>query len=263
MARATPPGGAGDGCFGPVSTSLQSTRGGCVSRAVAALRRLIYIARVKPTQIAQLVFVGVAALAVYFFVRTAINAENRRVCTPLCALGPAYAARNRIAPDFDLPSIDGGNVRLSNYRGKVVILNFWTKTCGPCLQELPSLGELAQILAKRSDVALLTISTDESADDIRNTLRSVLGGKKPGFVTLVDSDASVVRDKFGTRLYPETWFIDKKGVIRARVDGARDWTQATAIEFATSIEDPLACNIQFSQGQIVGDVSGLCQDFGG
>ncbi len=224
---------------------------------------LVYNAGVKLTQIAQVVFVLVAALAVYSFVSTARDAERRRVCTPLCALSPTYAARNRTAPDFELPSINGGKVRLSSYRGKVVILNFWTKTCGPCLQELPSLGELAQILAKRSDVVLVTISTDESVADVQNTLKSVLGGKSPQFEALVDPDASVVRDKFGTKLYPETWFIDKKGVIRARVDGARDWTSAAAIEFATSIEDPLACNIQFSRGTPVGDYTGLCGDFGG
>lgn len=230
---------------------------------MANSRRLVYKAGVKLTQIAQIVFVVLAALAVYSFVSTARDAERRRVCTPLCALSPTYAARNRLAPDFDLQSVGGGKVRLSSYRGKVVILNFWTKTCGPCLQELPSLGELAQILAKRSDVVLVTISTDESVQDVQNTLTSVLGGKKAQFVTLVDPDASVVRDKYGTRLYPETWFIDKKGVIRARVDGARDWTSAAAIEFATSIENPLACNIQFARGAPVGDVTGLCQQSGG
>lgn len=217
----------------------------------------------KLTQAAQLTFVLVAAVTVYSFVSTARDGERRRICTPLCALSPTYAGVNRTAPDFELTSTDGVKVALSSYRGKVVLLNFWTKTCGPCLKELPSLAELGQILRKRDDIALLTVSTDESAEDVRATLASVLGSERPAFVTLVDPDAAVVREGFGTRLYPETWFIDGEGVIRARIDGARDWTSAAAVEFAKSLRDPQACSIEYSRGSPVGAFASLCQDYGG
>lgn len=215
---------------------------------------------VKPTQLAQLIVVAIAAVAVYSFARTARDAEMRRVCTTLCALGPEYAGRNRTAPDFELDALKGGKVRLSSLRGKVVILNFWTKTCRPCLEELPSLAELGKVLEGRRDIALVTISTDDGAEDVRGTLKSVIGTDDPPFAVLIDSDASVVRGKYGTRLFPETWFIDARGVIRARIDGARNWDGSIPVDFAESLKDPYACEVTFSRGRASGEHAGICGD---
>jgi peroxiredoxin len=217
---------------------------------------------VKPAQIAQLIVVIVAALGVYSFSRTARDAETRAACTPLCALQPDYAARNRVAPDFELSSIDGQKFKLSDFRGRSVILNFWTKTCGPCLEELPSVANLGKLLKDKKDVALVTISTDESAEDAKATLKSVLGGDEVPFIVLIDPDAEVVRDKYGTRLYPETWFIDSRGVIRARVDGARQWDNALTIDFAESLTRPIACEMHFVRGRPTGAQAGVCRDLG-
>src|SRR5258708_37884 len=169
----------------------------------------------------ELAFIGCAALGVYGFVTAAKDGETRRSCTSLCALRPEYAARNRLAPDFELPSMSGRKVRLSSYRGKVVILNFWTKTCRPCLEEMPSIADLAKALKAHPNVALVTITTDENASDARDTLKSVLGGGDAPFEVLIDAESSVVGEKYGTKLFPETWFIDQQGVIRARFDGGR------------------------------------------
>jgi thiol-disulfide isomerase/thioredoxin len=215
----------------------------------------------KWTQIAQLVFAVIAAIAVYAFVTTAKDGERRRVCTPLCALAPRYAARNRVSPDFELGSTEGRRVKLSDFRGKVVILNFWTKNCNPCLQEMPQLAELAKILREHKGIELVTVSTDNSAQDVKNTLKSVLGADAP-FLTLVDADAGVVNGKFGTKLYPETWFIDPDGVIRARVDGARKWATALTVDYAESLKAPIACSVEFSQGAAVGPLAAICEDVG-
>ena len=223
----------------------------------------------KVAQIAQLVFIVLAAFAVYSFVSTAQNAELRRYCTPLCAMQPNYANANRLAPDFELPSIDGKKVKLSDYRGKVVILNFWTKSCGPCLQEMPSLAALAQLVNERSDMRVVTISTDPTAADVKATLKSVLAGPIP-FQVLVDPDADVVKGKFGTDLYPETWFIDPRGVIRARFDGARDWNTSLPIDLAESFKVENSCStgltspdpLRFARGQAMGPLAGVCANVG-
>lgn len=215
----------------------------------------------KWTQFAQLVFALIAAIAVYAFVTTAKDGERRRVCTPLCALAPRYAARNRLSPDFELTSTDGRRVKLSDFRGKVVILNFWTKNCNPCLQEMPQLADLAKILREHKGIVLVTVSTDDSAGDVKNTLKSVVGADVP-FLTLVDPDADVVNGRFGTKLYPETWFIDPNGVIRARVDGARKWATALTVDYAESLKSPIACTVEFSQGAPVGPMAGICEDIG-
>lgn len=210
----------------------------------------------KPLQIAQLVFIALAAFVVYAFVASAQDGEARAACTALCSLRPAYANQNRAAPDFDLPDLDGKRVKLSSFRGQTVLLNFWTKTCRPCLEEMPALVELHEIL-KGEGVALVTISTDDSADDARATLRSVLG-KDPPFPVLIDPDAAVVNGKFGTRLYPETWFVDPRGVIRARVDGPRDWTNPMVLEVTRMIGRQVGCSIAFERGKPRGDRRAIC-----
>ncbi|HYQ40650.1 MAG TPA: TlpA disulfide reductase family protein [Polyangiaceae bacterium] len=209
-------------------------------------------------KIAQFTCIGLAALGVYSFVSTARDGETRRACTPLCAMRPDYAARNRLAPDFELPKVGGGTARLSSYRGKTVILNFWTKTCRPCLEEMPSIASLAKALAFHPDIALLTVTTDESAEDARETLKSVLGGAEPPFVVMIDPEFKIVRDTFGTKLYPETWFIDPRGVIRARIDGGREWNAALTIDLAESFNDPVQCGVEYRERRPEGPFAGIC-----
>jgi peroxiredoxin len=201
-----------------------------------------------------MVFVVLAALGVYSFVSAAKEGEARRLCSAVCSISPDYAGRNRTAPDFELPTIDGNKVRLSDYRGKVVILNFWSKTCKPCIEEMPSLNDLGTILRERDDIVLLTVTTDESSEDATGTLQSILRSKG-NFVTMVDPGGEVVAGKFGSKLYPETWFIDARGVIRARIDGPRDWLGLAplAIDFAKTLLSPLACDVEFDHRTPVGN----------
>ncbi len=174
---------------------------------------------------------------------------------------PHYAGKSRRAPQFKLPNLDGKMVSLSDYRGKVVILNFWSKSCPPCLEEMPSLATLGHTLKGRDDISLVTITTDESAEDASATLKSILGEDAP-FEVLVDPESSVVTELFGTKLYPETWFVDQQGIVRARVDGARDWSTALILDYAESLSAPLSCDLSFKNGQISGKNPGFCAELG-
>ncbi len=209
--------------------------------------------------LAQFVFIAVAAMAVYFFVSMARDADARGACTSVCLLGPAYANQDRRIPAFELPDLDGKRVSSASLRGRVVVLNFWTKTCRPCLEEMPALNDLAEIVRREGlAVDVVTISTDASADDARTTLAAALG-KQPNFRTLIDPDAAVVFDKFGTRLYPETWLIDRSGLIRLRVDGARDWANPVVLDLLRMLGRPGgACPITFEAGKARGPYHGLC-----
>jgi peroxiredoxin len=212
---------------------------------------------VLPPRVIQLAFILLAAFAVYAFVSTARDGESRRACTPMCSMRPNYAARNRLAPDFELENLNGEKKRMTDYRGQVVIMNFWTKTCRPCLEELPSFADLAKVLEQHPKVTLLTLCTDENAKDARETLSSVLGGEAP-FEVLMDPESKVVADKYGTQLFPETWFIDPAGVIRARIDGQRDWATALTVDLANSLAGPLPCDVAFSKAQPSGPHASLC-----
>jgi peroxiredoxin len=189
----------------------------------------------------QLAFVLVAAVAVYSFVTVAKEAEHRRACTPECLVHPDYAGADRLAPDFSLKDMKGREAKLSDYRGKVVVLNFWTRNCGPCLKEMPSLAELTHMLADRKDVVVLAVSTDEGPADVADTLKSVLR-EEPPFRILFDPDGdNVVMGKYGTRLFPETWLIDKRGVVRARFDGGRDWANPAIVELVDQLSEGTYC----------------------
>jgi peroxiredoxin len=136
-----------------------------------------------------------------------------------------YLGNNLLAPDFELRDQHGKLWKLSDHRGKKVVLNFWTITCGPCVEEMPSIEQLALIAEQRDDLEVVAVSTDRSWKTVKSLF-------KPGskLRILFDPGKLTVRDKYGTKLFPETWIIDEQGVIRARVDGARDWSSALAID---------------------------------
>ncbi len=209
--------------------------------------------------LAQLGFIAVAAVGVYSFVGAAQRDVRRARCSALCKLDPTYAGADRRAPDFELPDMNGKPVKLSSFRGKVVVLNFWTKTCNPCLQEMPTINVLTKLAEKRGDFVVLTVSTDDGPDAVRDTLKVALEGD-PLFPVLFDPDAKVVGSKYGTHLYPETWIIDKEGVIRARWDGAKDWSTALALEAIEDLGKPGSCQVGFSKGKPLPPLAGLCDD---
>ena len=216
----------------------------------------------KPTALLQMAFIAVAAVAVYGFVTMARASETRRACVPVCAMRPTYAGRNRTAPDFALPDESGNQVKLSQFRGKTVVLNFWTTTCQPCLEEMPSLAELAHVLAKRDDVVVLTVSTDLTKDVALTALQTLLHEPRPPFMVLFDPESNIVHDKYGTELYPETWVIDPKGVVRARFDGARDWSNALVLDLLESFQRPVSCAVEFQSGKPAGGEAAICEDSG-
>lgn len=211
----------------------------------------------------QLAFAAAAAVGVYSFVTVAKDGEMRRQCTPTCLLRPTYAGAERRAPNFELEDLSGKKVSLASLRGKTVVLNFWTITCAPCKEEMPELAELARVLARRSDVVLVTVSTDEDREAVRQTLAALLKTPEPPFPVLFDPESTIVGGKYGTSLFPETWIIDPTGVVRARFDGARRWSDAVMVELVDQIRAGDYCPVQAREGRFVGDGARLCDGLTG
>ena len=112
-----------------------------------------------------------------------------------------------LAPDFEWIGDDGKTLRLSSYRGKVVVVNFWATWCRPCREEMPALQRVA---ASEPDVVVLEVDLMESGDKARSFLDS-LGLDK--LQPVLDTDGATTR-RFGVLTLPSTFFVDKDGVIR-------------------------------------------------
>ncbi len=137
-------------------------------------------------------------------------------------LGAAHAP---LAPAFTLKNLQGDRVKLSDYRGKLVLLNFWATWCMPCRQEMPSMEQLRQIYGERG-LVILAVSTDEGGESrIRNFARRL----KLTFPILLDPD-STASDKYEVSGVPVSFLIDHQGRIVARMTGSKDWVSDAALE---------------------------------
>lgn len=137
----------------------------------------------------------------------------------------------KIAPDFALTDLTDKPVRLSDYRGKVVFLNFWATWCKPCREEMPSMEVLHKNFEK-DGLVILAVSIDRvtTTKDIPPFVK----GMNLTFPVLIDSWGYT--DKPYKRMgVPETFIIDQQGIVREIIIGPRDWTRLDSLQVLTSL----------------------------
>ena len=122
------------------------------------------------------------------------------------------------APIFRLRDLAGNLVDLSGLRGKVVLLNFWATWCGPCRVEMPSMEVLYRSYRDKG-LEILAVSVDEQGPAVTRPFQEDRGLTFP---ILHDRDYQVGL-LYGARSLPMTYIIDRKGTIRERVFGSREW----------------------------------------
>lgn len=143
-----------------------------------------------------------------------------------CNRGAHPAQTGKQAPDFTVN--DGSTaVHLANYRGKVVLLNFWATWCQPCVAELPSLIQLHHDMP---NIVVIGVSIDEDPD----AYTRFLARRHVDFLTVRDPSQSAPK-LFHTDMWPETYVIDRKGYIRSKYIGAQDWTDPEIRAFLKSL----------------------------
>jgi cytochrome c biogenesis protein CcmG/thiol:disulfide interchange protein DsbE len=121
------------------------------------------------------------------------------------------------APDFEVRADNGRLLTLDTYKGRVVVLNFWATWCPPCIEELPSLNALARQL-EGSGVVVLGVSVDRNEAAYRQFVKSA----GVAFETARDPDG-LVSSSYGTYKFPETYVIDKQGVVRQKHISSQNW----------------------------------------
>lgn len=123
-----------------------------------------------------------------------------------------------LAPNFALQDLGGTQVSLSDFRGKVVLLNFWATWCSPCRMEIPSLEKLYQ-LRKDKEFEILAVSVDRTSP---SKVAAFVANYQMSFPVLVNPQGDVGQ-RYWARAIPTSFLLDKKGVIRWKVPGARKW----------------------------------------
>jgi cytochrome c biogenesis protein CcmG, thiol:disulfide interchange protein DsbE len=130
--------------------------------------------------------------------------------------------------DFPL-TIDGKPARLSDFRGKVVLLNFWATWCPPCVDEAPSLNLLQQRIALRGGT-VLGVSVDDDEDAYRRFIQAY----GIGYPNYRDTSKKIPLS-YGTTMYPDTYIIDRQGRIDRKIIGAQDWNSPDLVAYLDNL----------------------------
>jgi cytochrome c biogenesis protein CcmG, thiol:disulfide interchange protein DsbE len=132
------------------------------------------------------------------------------------------------APDFTVQDSDR-KVELRDFHGDTVVLNFWATWCPPCVEEMPSLVQLEQRLGSKG-VKVVGVSVDVDADAYHKFLKDY----KVDFLTVRDPDQKSSR-LYGTFKFPETYIIDRNGIVRRKFIGAVDWSSPEVVDFLNKL----------------------------
>ena len=133
-----------------------------------------------------------------------------------------------VAPDFTVQDIDR-KVTLSELRGKTVVLNFWASWCGPCISETPSLVAMANQMRDRN-VVVLAVSIDEDDSAYHRFIKE----QNMNMLTVRDAEKKS-NDLYGTHVFPETYIIDRKGVLRRKVIGEMNWVAPEMTDYLSKL----------------------------
>ena len=150
------------------------------------------------------------------------NVQPNRIAAALaillligCDRGQHPSNINTPAPDFTLTD-SAHTAQLIHLRGHTVVLNFWATWCPPCIEELPSLLALQRSMPQ---ITVLAISLDEDED----TYRRFIADHHVDLLTIRDPQQHV-NTLYGTSRYPETYVIDRNGILRRKFIGPQNWT---------------------------------------
>jgi len=135
------------------------------------------------------------------------------------------------AADFELQNIDEEKKKLSDYKGKVILLNFWATWCPPCIREMPSMERLHQQV-DAENFKVIAINQMEDIDQV-----FAFTGQleiDPTFEILFDS-TSEVSQQYAVRGLPTTYLIDKEGKIRYRAIGGREFNHPEVVKVINSL----------------------------
>lgn len=131
-----------------------------------------------------------------------------------CAAPPADEAENQVAPAFELPDLASGTMKLSDLKGKVVILDFWATWCGPCIVEIPQYAKFWKKNRARGVEVVGVVIQSGTPEDVQDFIREA---QIPYRQLLGTDDIAIA---YGAEGLPTTFVIDAEGRIREKIMGS-------------------------------------------
>lgn len=147
---------------------------------------------------------------------------------PACYSGSRPPRIGNRAKDFTVQDSDR-KVNLDQFKGQILVLNFWATWCPPCVEELPSL-EVMQERMRSHGVVVLGVSIDVD----NNAYHRFIKERGVNFLTIRDPEQKVAQ-LYGTSGWPETYIIDRQGVIRRKFIGAVEWNSPEVLQFLSKL----------------------------
>ena len=152
--------------------------------------------------------------------------------SPLANLFVVPEVERHAAPDFVSENLRGGNTVLADYKGKVVLLNFWATWCRPCRAEMPGMETLWKTY-KEQGLVIAAVSVDEGSRGRIETFSKLLD---LSFPILLDPE-SKVSDLYKVSNMPTSFLIDRNGKIISRIVGTEEWASPEAIQLVEKLLD--------------------------
>lgn len=153
-----------------------------------------------------------------------VDEDIRREAPPPAGYGLLSRFESEGVPDFEAPLVKqgvptGANMKLSDYRGKIIILSFWATWCAPCIEEFPSMVQLIEKF--NGEVVMIGVSADQRPADIESFLKTYKVDSR-FFVNLWDPSTGIAT-KYGTEKIPENYIIGRDLKLIRKVTTVRDW----------------------------------------
>jgi len=165
-----------------------------------------------------LILMAVSAVAVLFV----LNQKK----SSLKSFTPETLRIGRPAPDFSFPGLDGKIVSLSDYRGKVVLVNIWATWCAPCVNEVASMEKLYQEF-KGDDFEILAVSVDAPG---LKAVAPFMKAHKLSFPALIDSEGTI-KNLYKATGVPESFIVNRQGILVEKIIGPLDWSAPEVLRF--------------------------------
>lgn len=157
------------------------------------------------------IFIGIFTLLIVAIVVAGVVGKRERYAPTL----PGSKA-----PDFTLPDLEGNMVSLSDYRGRVVFINFWATWCKPCREEMPSMESLYKDLRARGEpFEILAVSIDSEGPEVIENFRKKFNLTFP----ILHDRKGKIKELYKTTGVPESFIVDQNGFVAQKVLGAYDW----------------------------------------